>query len=127
MAPSPTADATRFIESCRTSPAAKTPGTLVSNAYGGRARGQRPGNERSISGPVSTKPCGSRRTSVPSHSVRGDAPMKMNSQLVATSSVTPVSRWATVMVSRCPSPEPATTSERHHTVMFDVRLIRSSR
>ncbi len=41
MAPSPTADATRFIESSRTSPAAKTPGTLVSSANGVRdASGQ---------------------------------------------------------------------------------------
>ena len=40
MAPSPTAEATRFIESSRTSPAANTPGTLVSSAYGGRR--QRP-------------------------------------------------------------------------------------
>ena len=35
--PSPTAEATRFIESERTSPAAKTPGRLVSSANGGRA------------------------------------------------------------------------------------------
>ena len=53
--------------------------------------------------------------------------MKMNSQLAATSSVTPVSRLTTVTLSRCPSPEPATTSERYQTVMFDVRLIRSRR
>src|SRR3712207_9510757 len=32
MAPSPTAEATRFIESSRTSPAANTPGVLVSRA-----------------------------------------------------------------------------------------------
>lgn len=30
MAPSPTAEATRFIDSARTSPAANTPGTLLS-------------------------------------------------------------------------------------------------
>ena len=41
MAPSPTADATRFIESRRTSPAANTPGTLVSSTNGGRVNGQR--------------------------------------------------------------------------------------
>ena len=38
MAPSPTADATRFIDSSRTSPAANTPGRLVSRANGARAR-----------------------------------------------------------------------------------------
>ena len=40
MAPSPTADATRLADSARTSPAAKTPGTLVSRWYGGRSSGQ---------------------------------------------------------------------------------------
>ena len=40
MAPSPTADATRFIESSRTSPAANTPGTLASRANGARVNGQ---------------------------------------------------------------------------------------
>jgi hypothetical protein len=34
MAPSPTADAQRFTDPCRTSPAAKTPGTFVSRYYG---------------------------------------------------------------------------------------------
>ncbi len=43
IAPSPTAEATRFIESSRTSPAANTPGTLVSRAYGVRPAGQRDG------------------------------------------------------------------------------------
>ena len=43
LEPSPTAAATRFIEPWRTSPAANTPGTEVSNGSGaGRARGQRP-------------------------------------------------------------------------------------
>ena len=41
IAPSPTAEATRFIESRRTSPAANTPGTLVSSTNGGRVSGQR--------------------------------------------------------------------------------------
>jgi hypothetical protein len=35
--PSPTAAATRFIDPARTSPAAKTPGTLVSNGSGRRS------------------------------------------------------------------------------------------
>ncbi len=35
--PSPTAAATRFIEPCRTSPAANTPGTLVSSVKGSRS------------------------------------------------------------------------------------------
>jgi len=34
VAPSPTADATRFIDRCRTSPAASTPGMLVSRKGG---------------------------------------------------------------------------------------------
>src|SRR5439155_17422403 len=38
--PSPTADATRLPEPWRTSPAANTPGTLVSNKNGSRISGQ---------------------------------------------------------------------------------------
>ena len=38
MAPSPTAEATRLIEPARASPAAKTPGTLVSRRSGSRER-----------------------------------------------------------------------------------------
>ena len=37
LAPSPTAEATLFMLPCRTSPAAKTAGTLVSNGRGGRS------------------------------------------------------------------------------------------
>jgi hypothetical protein len=36
VAPSPTAEATRLIDPCRTSPAAKTPGMLVSSGKGSR-------------------------------------------------------------------------------------------
>src|ERR1700686_4315543 len=43
MAPSPTADATRLTEPCRTSPAANEPGTLVSKKKGVRASGQHSG------------------------------------------------------------------------------------
>ena len=49
MLPSPTAAAQRLTEPERTSPAAKTPGRLVSKAAGGRAPSPRSelGNERS--------------------------------------------------------------------------------
>src|SRR4051812_45477507 len=36
-APSPTAEATLFVDRCRTSPTANTPGRLVSSASGGRS------------------------------------------------------------------------------------------
>src|SRR5947208_3661954 len=62
MAPSPTADATRFIESSRTSPAAKTPGRLDSRAYGARASGQAVRSAAKRSLPVTMKPCSSRTT-----------------------------------------------------------------
>ena len=52
------------MESSRTSPAAKTPGTLVSSASGGRGSGQRPARRRSASGPVTRKPLSSRSTVV---------------------------------------------------------------
>ena len=68
MAPSPTAEATRFMESSRTSPAANTPGTLVSSANGdrasghGRSQGQqvRPGDDEAlgVAGDVVAQPVG---------------------------------------------------------------------
>ena len=39
MAPSPTAEATRLIDPCRRSPAANTPGMLVSSSKGARLVG----------------------------------------------------------------------------------------
>jgi DNA-binding NarL/FixJ family response regulator len=47
LAPSPTAAATRFIEPCRTSPTAKTPGTLVS-----KGRGPRPSTDQISPNPL---------------------------------------------------------------------------
>jgi hypothetical protein len=44
IAPSPTAEATRLIEPERTSPAANTPGRLVSSGSGGRSRPARAGS-----------------------------------------------------------------------------------
>ena len=57
MAPSPTAEATRLTEPWRTSPAAKTPGRLVSSSSGGRSSGQPAAAAvASRSGPVRRKP-----------------------------------------------------------------------
>jgi hypothetical protein len=39
--PSPTAEATRLTDRCRTSPDAKTPGMLASSSEGGRSSGHR--------------------------------------------------------------------------------------
>src|SRR6185437_9624767 len=63
LEPSPTADATRFIDPARTSPTAKTPGTDVSNGSGSRPPNSGPcamwsGRERS----VTTNPDRSSRT-----------------------------------------------------------------
>ena len=63
--PSPTADATRFTEPFRTSPAASTPGMLVSNGKRGRSVGPTAPRSR----PVTMKPCSSRVMSGGSHSV----------------------------------------------------------
>src|SRR5712692_7153317 len=56
--PSPTADATRFTERQRTSPATKMPGTLASSRYGSRSGVQPFGRLPSTirSGPVGMKP-----------------------------------------------------------------------
>lgn len=75
--PSPTADATRFTEPCRTSPAASTPGTLVSRGIGVRpSAGSAPALS---SDPVTTKPEPSRSIAGGSHSVCGWAPIMRKS------------------------------------------------
>src|SRR5258707_15551501 len=74
--PSPTADATRFTERPRTSPATKMPGTLASSRYGSRSNFQPSGRAPSTirSGPVGKKQFLSRRTTPSSQSVRGTPP-----------------------------------------------------
>src|SRR5580704_2445275 len=105
--PSPTPEATRFTEPCRTSPTANSPGTLVSSRKGSRSRvhplGRWPSRIRS--GPVSRKPRSSRSTKVPSQSVRGKAPMKMNIALAGTRSTLFVSEQSTEISSRCVCPQ----------------------
>src|SRR5262249_49493633 len=78
--PSPTADATRVIPPARTSPAANTPGTLVSRGSGSRVSFQTRGYALAAirSRPVSTNPLSSRSTSGGSQSLRGLVPMKTN-------------------------------------------------
>ena len=56
LEPSPTADATRFIDDRRTSPAANTPGTLVSSRNGWRSSGHARGVERGDVGPGEHEP-----------------------------------------------------------------------
>src|ERR671921_2519196 len=57
--PSPTADATRLTEPCRTSPTANTPGMLVSNGSGARRNDQ---DSPDTSRPVRIYPWWSRAT-----------------------------------------------------------------
>ena len=85
MAPSPTAEATRLTDRWRTSPAANTPGMLVSSSSGGRRRGQPAGRRRGRAGrgrsgrsrgrrvpPRPASRCGARRRS--SRTARPPAP-----------------------------------------------------
>src|SRR6476646_4752750 len=88
MAPSPTAEATRLVEPNRTSPAAKTPGLLVSRKNGSRSAVQY--GEADISGPVFTKPLGSVSISTGIQLVQGIAPIKVNTAGVWTIRVSPV-------------------------------------
>jgi hypothetical protein len=63
LAPSPAAAATRFIEPRRISPAAKTPGTLVSNGRGRRSKTEKAAISGSGMSPsVSTNPSSSKAT-----------------------------------------------------------------
>ena len=106
MAPSPTAVAHRLVEPERTSPAANTPGALVSS---------RPA--RPALSPVRTNPCSSRATTSPSHSVQGDAPRNRNRKETGTRSPS-----LNVTASSCPSfPWSSTTS--HADPNDDARLI----
>ena len=77
MEPSPTAEVHRLIESLRTSPAAKTPGKLVSRRNGSRERCCQmspPSTERSNAIPVRTKPRSSSSTAPSSQPVLASAP-----------------------------------------------------
>src|SRR6202011_6410493 len=78
--PSPTAEATRFTEPLPTSPAANTPGWLVSSIIGWRWVLLRApsASEYSAAGPVGTKPRSSSSMAPASHEVLGSAPMKTN-------------------------------------------------
>src|SRR5207244_7453205 len=69
--PSPTAEATRLAEPERTSPAANTPGWLVSSSNGGRRAVQWGDSARS--GPVRTNPLAARSIPAGRQSVRGPA------------------------------------------------------
>src|SRR2546430_97141 len=81
--------ATRFPDPWRASPAANTPGTLVSNKNGSRLAvhvfGHCPSTSKSR--PVRMNPCASRATNPATTSVRGDDPMKMNIASAATSRI----------------------------------------
>src|SRR6185295_2487582 len=92
--PSPTAAATRLPDPLRASPAAKMPGTLVSNRNGSRINFHPRGGWPSImrSRPVRMNPCESRSTSPATISVRGDVPMKMNTASAGSSYSSFVSR-----------------------------------
>ena len=83
IAPSPTAEATRFTDLRPYVAGGEDAGTLDSRWYGSRGSdqpaGRRPSATRSV--PVSTNPSGSRVTTPSSHSVRGWAPMKTNRPL----------------------------------------------
>src|SRR5436190_13982858 len=82
MAPSPTAEATRLDEPERTSPAANTPAWLVSSRNGCRRAVQC--GDLASAGPVWTNPLASLSISGGSQSVRGTAPMKLNTAGVST-------------------------------------------
>src|ERR687896_602331 len=81
IAPSPTAAATRLTEPDRTSPAANTPGRLVSRKYGYRRAD--PCGDCVRSEPVRTKPLSSLSISGGSQSVRGTVPIKLNTAVVS--------------------------------------------
>ena len=109
MAPSPTAEATRFIESSRTSPAANTPGTLVSSANGTRGSGHRPrpgGRQQVVAG--DDEPL------VVAGDVEGRATGCGASPDERTASSTAPPRWLGVPVGQRQRLEVAVAPARHH-------------
>ena len=90
--PSPTAEATRLIDWSRTSPAAKTPGMLVSSANGSRCfsgQGGHPLGTSSTCSPVRMNPRSERAGALPSQSVCGSAPTKTNIAVAGTRETLP--------------------------------------
>ena len=94
--PSPTAEATRFIDPERRSPTANRPGWLVSNGSGGRPRASHSGprSPGSRARSVLTKPAWSCAAQPESQPLLGVAPMKEKRAEQASSS----SPWAVVTV-----------------------------
>src|SRR5216684_560475 len=111
MAPSPTAEATRFTLPERTSPTANTPGRLVSSIWGGRAsvHSADPDAESS-SRPVTMNPLASRARQPRSHSVRGDAPAMMNTWWMSWTEVSRLGLSRQVTRSKCVPPSRAVIS-----------------
>ena len=113
IAPSPTADATRFTFPERMSPTAKTAGKLVSSICGDRPRGHFCGalaRTGSRSRPVRMKPCRSRTTQPRSQSLRGDAPVITKTCRMSRVILSPDNRSSQVTRSRCDSPSNDTSS-----------------
>src|ERR1700674_948692 len=118
MEPSPTADATRLTEPDRTSPAANTPGWLVSSKNGWRRAVQ--WADAASANPVSTKPWASFSISGGSHSIRGSAPMNLNKAVISSVRVVPV--WIFTMSTDFSSRSPTIRriSVLRSTSMFGV-------
>ena len=115
----------RLIEPCRTSPAAKTPGTVVSKRNGCLCNGQAPDSATCC--PVCTNPLLSRLIRDGSHFVCGTAPMKTNTAGHESFSVRPVSRFVRKTVSSHLSPSIPVTSVRFRTSMLAVSSMRQTR
>src|SRR5881394_1244421 len=99
MLPSPTAAAQRLIEPERTSPTAKIPGKLVSNAAGDRGAFAHIA-ALATSVPVLMKPLLSRIISAGSHSVQGAAPIMEKTAGVSTVRRSPVFAFSNSTASR---------------------------
>src|SRR4030095_9744123 len=87
--PSPTAEAQRFTDPERTSPAAKIPGRLVSIGVGGCLLARHAGASATVA-PVLMKPLPSRSISAGNQSVHGRAPTMENTAGVRTTRRSPV-------------------------------------
>ena len=126
MAPSPTADATRFIESSRTSPAANTPGTLVSSANGTAGAATRPavGPQQVVAGDDEPLVVAGDLGAEPLGAGRGPDEDEQPARRHLLGGGVPVGQRQRLEVAVAP---PDTTSLRYLTATLGVEVIRSTR
>jgi hypothetical protein len=126
--PSPMAAAQRLTDPQRTSPAANTPGRLVSSGSGSLGSGQRPPGSLAPSLPVTRYPAVLAASPIPvAPSVRGMPPMQMNKASAGNRTGSVLSPERTMTARRRSSASRPTTCVRTRTSTFGIAVTWSMR